>query len=97
MARKKKERKPYLEVCEQRCDQCLFSKDRIVSGERAAELIKGCNKSGRFFVCHKGSINGNDDLCCRGFYDLQSIPLTQIAGRLDLVRFVPVPTTGVKT
>ena len=87
-----KSRSTHLEVCEERCDQCLFTANRIVSGERAAELIKGCNKTGKFFVCHKGSINGNDNLCCRGFYDLQSTPITQIAGRLDLVKFVPVPT-----
>ena len=50
------------------CDQCLFSKHRIVSKERAAQVIQACLDSDTFFECHKGTIAGRH-ICCRGFFD----------------------------
>lgn len=37
------------------CGQCLTSRDRIVSGERAAELVRGCRETNTKFICHKTS------------------------------------------
>lgn len=51
------------------CTECLLSLERIVSGGRAAELIKQCRREDKHFVCHKGSIAGIN-LHCRGMNDI---------------------------
>jgi len=69
------------------CNQCLFSKDRIVSGERMKEILRDCRKNDSHFICHKSSIEGGND-CCRGFYDTQDANIIRIAQRLNCVEFV---------
>ncbi len=51
------------------CGQCLTTRDRIVPGERAAQIIKDCRRSGTHFQCHKGSLAGLN-LHCRGVHDI---------------------------
>lgn len=82
-----------LQVCEQKCDQCLFTSSRIVRPERVKEIVKSCHATGKAFICHKGSLTGNDQLVCRGFYDTQKTQVIRIAERLGVVHFVPVPET----
>lgn len=60
---------PVLLLSARRCDQCLTTRGRIVSGERAAEIVRGCRQTGQHFQCHKGSIAGLN-LHCRGVHDL---------------------------
>ena len=36
------------------CKNCLFSKDRIVSQERANEIINDCVTNGKFFYMPQG-------------------------------------------
>ena len=80
-----------LEVCEERCNQCLFSTDRIVSSARMAEIIRDCRAKDTHFQCHKHTINGRD-VMCRGFYETQPpSQMLRIAERLSMVTFVPVP------
>lgn len=74
-------------VYAERCDQCLFSKDKIVSDARRTQILKDCRRRDSHFICHKSK-----DVCCRGFYDTQSCNLIRIAGRLGAIEFVPVPT-----
>lgn len=50
------------------CDQCLTTRDRIVSGERAAALVAGCRREDVKFICHKASIAGRN-IACRGVHD----------------------------
>jgi hypothetical protein len=59
---------PELLLASRRCGQCLTSRGRIVSGERAAELIRDCRRKDVHFVCHKGSAAGLN-LHCRGVHD----------------------------
>ena len=77
-------------VYDKRCDQCLFSKDKIVGDVRRKEILAQCEADGTYFLCHKASIVG-DDVCCRGFYDAEGSAIVQIAKRLGVVRFVPLP------
>ena len=71
-------------VCETRCDQCLFSAQRIVSKKRMAEIVKDCRQADNYFICHK-----HDDVMCRGYYDTQPPPqMLRIAERLRMVEFV---------
>jgi len=74
-------------VKKERCDQCLFSKNKIVSSERKRTLIKECRNEGIHFVCHKATIEG-DETCCRGFYDTQTSNLMRISQRFGWVEFV---------
>lgn len=81
-------------VMQERCDQCLFSPDKIVSNARRAELLRECKSRDCHFICHKASLAGGQDVCCRGFYDTQSTNLIRIAGRLGCIEFVPVPAVS---
>lgn len=55
-------------VARKRCDECLFSRARIVSDERAEEIIADCIAKDRPFECHKGTLIGRT-IVCRGFLD----------------------------
>jgi hypothetical protein len=76
-------------VCEQKCDQCLFTPDRIVSKARMQEILAECERKDIHFVCHKATIEG-EDVCCKGFYDARTSQLMRIAQRLNKVEFVKV-------
>lgn len=51
-----------------RCGQCLTTRNRIVSGERAAQIIRDCRATETHFLCHKaphGMI-----VHCRGVHEI---------------------------
>jgi len=75
------------EVKKERCDQCLYSKDKIVSNSRRKEIISGCRSSDSHFICHKSSMEGGET-CCRGFYDTESTNLMRISQRMGWIREV---------
>lgn len=60
---------PELLLASRKCDQCLATRNRIVSGARAAELIRECRAEDVHFQCHKGSIAGLN-VHCRGVHDI---------------------------
>jgi hypothetical protein len=60
---------PVLLLAASRCDQCLTTRNRIVSGQRAAQLVRDCRRSDVHFVCHKGSAAGQI-IHCRGVHDI---------------------------
>lgn len=73
---KKRERKPQEErqvgllVQKKRCNECLYSSQKIVSDERREQIIEDCLEKDHFFVCHKGSLcSPKKTIVCRGFYD----------------------------
>lgn len=72
-------------VCSERCGQCLFSKEKIVSAARAKEILRECRRENKHFICHK-----TENVCCRGFYDTQTSQLMRIAQRLGMVKFVDI-------
>ncbi len=74
------------------CKNCLLSKDRIVSGKRAKEIISDCKKNQTHFICHKASIEGKD-IVCKSFYDTFGFysQIIRIAERLGVLRFVTQP------
>lgn len=53
-----------------RCDQCLTTRNRIVSGERAAEIVRGCRREQNHFVCHKSP--AGQIIHCRGVHEIVS-------------------------
>lgn len=56
-------------IMSRRCSEYLTTRNRIVSGERAAELIRDCRNRDVHFQCHKGSINGLN-VHCRGVHEI---------------------------
>jgi putative N-acetylmannosamine-6-phosphate epimerase len=57
-------------VQRRRCNQCLFSDDKIVSDDRKAQILSDCKTDNTHFECHKATIKGVG-ATCRGFYDLE--------------------------
>lgn len=85
-------------VYNQQCDQCLFSKNKIVSNARRKEVLRDCTEHDTHFVCHKATIKQAEnerypDVCCAGFYEANpgATNLMRIAERLNGVRFVKLP------
>lgn len=75
-------------VRSEKCDQCLLSPSRIVSPDRAKEILNECGRKDTHFICHKASLSGKE-VCCRGFYDANPhrTNLMRIADRLGVVQF----------
>lgn len=60
-----------LEVMKYQCSNCLFTKDRVVSEDRANEIIADCTEDpSSHFTCHVASMEGRD-VCCHNFYKKQ--------------------------
>lgn len=59
---------PELLLANARCGQCLTTKNRIVEGKRAAQIIRDCRAEGNHFVCHKSP--EGVVIHCRGVHDL---------------------------
>lgn len=60
---------PALLLSARRCDQCLCTRNRIVTGARAAQIIRDCRAQGIHFICHKGS-DADKIIHCRGVHDI---------------------------
>ena len=69
-------------VCAERCDECLFSTNKIVSNARRAEVLAECEKKDKHFICHKHS-----DVCCRGFFDTGKTTAVQLAQRFTAMGY----------
>jgi len=86
------------QVMAERCDQCLFSPNRIVDSKRMADVLAECKETDSHFVCHKATIKAMGPVCCRGYFDEIPAPATivQLAKRfeavgMDVVEYVEVP------
>ncbi len=77
-----------LKIQSRQCDQCLFSKRRVVSAERMREIVRKCQRDDAHFICHK-----TKDTCCAGFYKRYSTNFIRVMGRLNGIVFVD-PETG---
>lgn len=79
-------------VAAKRCDQCLYSRGKIVTDERREDVLKHCRQTGKYFLCHKSTLTGGA-VVCRGFFDTEPNQACQVARRLRIVCFVD-PSTG---
>ncbi len=64
MARRKP---PQLVLAKQCCNACLTTRNRIVSGDRAAQIIRDCRQERTHFFCHKGDAH---TIHCRGVHEI---------------------------
>lgn len=71
------------EVMARRCDQCLFSPERIVSAARMREVIRECRRKDVSFMCHKSP--AGREIACRGHFDTGVGQMSRIAERLGVV------------
>lgn len=83
-------------VYKESCKNCLLSPDRIVSPQRAKQIIQDCTKDQSYFICHKSSTGDEDDgkgICCHIFYkELGHVSqMIRISERLGMVEFVEQP------
>ena len=78
-------------VQKKKCDQCLFTANKIVDDKRKREILIETKQSDSFFICHKATLE-NDKVCCRGFWDKHKhdFNLGRIAQRLNCVQMVDV-------
>jgi hypothetical protein len=74
-------------VAHKRCNECLYTKNKIVGDARKEGLLEGCRTSGKYFICHKATLQGRG-VVCRGFFDEENNAACQVAQRLGLVEFV---------
>jgi hypothetical protein len=74
-------------VAKKRCDECLYSKNKVVPDERRVEILEGCRKTNTYFLCHKATI-ARHGVVCRGFYDEQTNTACRLAGMWNLTVFV---------
>jgi hypothetical protein len=87
-----KKRRDVFQVVTDRCSECLFTNNKIVSDPRKAAIINQALANNSYFTCHQSSLAGVD-LCCRGFFDLHQDAslVTRLAVELNLVEFVKLP------
>jgi hypothetical protein len=75
-------------VMSERCNQCLYGSDKIVSNDRRKELLRELDGRDNYFICHKSTIAGGK-VCCRGDFDQRGGgKLGRIAQWLGVVEFV---------
>lgn len=75
-------------VCAAKCDQCLFSRNKIVSDSRRDEILAHVRSSQQHFECHKHTIKGNK-VQCRGDYDRDPAAHNpRLARALGVLKFV---------
>ncbi|MCX7320405.1 MAG: hypothetical protein NT113_13250 [Hyphomicrobiales bacterium] len=68
----------------ERCDQCLFGPDKIVSNARRSQILREIRAKDNHFICHK-----TKDVACRGDFDQNGCgQMGRIAGRLGAIAFV---------
>lgn len=65
------------------CGQCLTTRNRIVDGARAAQIIRDCRAEGTHFQCHKGSLAGLN-VHCRGVHDRFGSQAARFAQRFGI-------------
>lgn len=69
------------------CNQCLFTKNKIVSDARRDSIVRDCLKNDSHFICHKSTIEHGNDVCT-GFAKKYSSQSIRISDRLGLTRHV---------
>lgn len=82
----------HLLVAHKRCNECLFTNNRVVRPGRREDILAICKKHDSSFVCHKATLKDRA-VVCRGFFEETPSTICQIAGRLGWVKFVD-PATG---
>ncbi len=80
-----------LETVQKRmCNQCLFSKNKIVSDERKTELLADCKDNNNHFQCHKATIAGKHATCHAFYKQCTNSAISDMMEAAGLVDFVDI-------
>lgn len=82
-----------IHVMREKCANCLLSPDRLVTGARAAEIVRQTkDDAGATFTCHRANLVGEDAIC-RGWYDkfAPNDPILQLAESMGVIKEVDDP------
>lgn len=75
-------------VMTERCDQCLYGPNKIVSDARRRQILREVDAADDYFICHKATIAATK-ACCAGDYESRGGGRTgRLARLLGLVREV---------
>lgn len=75
-------------VMAERCNQCLYGADKIVSDRRRKEILREIDRRDSHFICHKATIAGQN-IACRGDWDQRTCgQIGRMAGRIGMIEFV---------
>jgi hypothetical protein len=81
-------------ICKTKCNQCLYTKNRVVGAERATELMRETLRKDTNFICHKSQLRGEkNEAFCAGSVDQSAGQLVRIMGRLGGIEYID-PETG---
>lgn len=81
-----------IHVRAERCDHCLYSKNRLVNGDRARELTTNTRaETGATFTCHRSMVSDEPEAICsewfRNFADEDAI--LRLAKSMGVIEYVP--------
>ena len=79
-----------LKVFKDCCNQCLLTKNKIVTAKRVKEIIKMCKSEQTHFICHKTTACGHDSTICKSYFDKfgHYSQMVRIASRLNDLEFI---------
>jgi hypothetical protein len=85
----------HLLVADKPCDECLFSKNRIVEEPTKQQILDQCWRGGTYFICHKATLAGRDVICHQFAKSAQGAGNTaiRVAQFFGCIRYVD-PATG---
>lgn len=53
----------HLLIAEAPCEECLFSKGKLVNERRKRAILRECYTNGTYFICHKATLAGRAVIC----------------------------------
>lgn len=75
----------------EQCENCLFSKDRLISGARAKALVASTRaETGSSFVCHRSQVSGDPEAICAAWWVLfaNEDMILRLAQAMHMIKFV---------
>jgi hypothetical protein len=75
----------------EQCGNCLYSRDRLVSGERARELTTATRAEvGSTFLCHKSQVSDEPETICAAWFNnfAYEDPLLRYAIAMNVIEYV---------
>jgi len=72
------------------CNQCLFSKNKIVSDECKDQILADCKKENNHFTCHKATIAGKIATCHAFYKQKTNRHLSKLLESMGEIQFVDI-------
>lgn len=79
------------------CDACLLSRDRLVSGARARDLISSTRETdGGSFICHKSQVTAEPESICGAWFErfADEDPILSLAKAMGVIEYIDTEETA---